>query len=134
MSSVKKTQYGDYATWVKFPVFSNYSVRVIVTEDLANSFGKRLGEHRLHGSTDAACFHDNNGRTWMFLRPDSDEGVVAHEAWHVLYGIHDYIGAKIENEIVAYHLGFLINAVHKFLKAVKSKRKGASNGRKRSSN
>jgi hypothetical protein len=115
----KKTQYGDYATWIYFPILARYAVRLIITDNLAKSFGERLGEGRLGGCTDGCCFHDKNGQTWMFLSDGVSQGTVAHEAFHVMYEIHDYIGAKVENEMLAYHLGYLVNEVEKFRDKVK---------------
>ena len=115
---VKLTKYKDYATWVTFPVLAKFKVRVILTENLANSAGQRIGGCSLDGSADAACYNTKNGWSYMFLNPQADEGTIAHESWHIIFEIMDYVGAKIENEVVAYHLGYLINKIHTFKKEV----------------
>lgn len=111
---IRKTKYNDYATWFTFPIFSKFRVRVILTEDLANSAGQRIGGCSLDGSVDAACYHTKKGWSYLFLNPKADEGTIVHEAWHVIFEIMDYVGAKIENEVVAYHLGYLVNEIHTF--------------------
>ena len=122
MRHPKKTKYGDYATWIKFEVFSNYPVRLILTDNLAKSATDREVPTP-DVDADAFCFHTNKGQSYIFLPHDAPEGTVAHEAWHIVHMVLDYVGAKDENEVVAYHLGYLVNKIYEFKKAVKSSRR-----------
>lgn len=131
MRKPKLTKFGDYAVWVRFPVTANYCVRIIVTDHIANSFEKRLGEGKIDGSTDGCCYHDHKGTTWMFLSPKITAGTVAHESFHVMYELLDYIGSKLENEIVAYHLGYLVDQIENFRNAIKSSTKKRQHGKRK---
>lgn len=126
--SSKKTQYGDYATWVSFDVLANFQVRLIFTDDLMRSAQERIGSTP-DGEADAFCYHVKDaGRSYIFLPLDAPESTVAHEAWHIVYRIMNYIGVKdLDDEIVAYHLDHLIEQIYKFKKAIQSKQE-ASNG------
>lgn len=54
-----------------------------------------------------ACHRENY--SYVFFKPDADAGEMAHEMWHVIRHIFEYIGAELENEIVAYHLEYLVS-------------------------
>jgi hypothetical protein len=124
MRHPKKTKYGDYATWIKFEVFSNYHVRLVFSNDLAKSAKGRLGHMPADHAADAFVYHPTDGaQSYMFLPMHAGEGTIAHEAWHVVHKIFGYVGAEMDNENVAYHLGWLIKEIYDFKKAVKSSRR-----------
>lgn len=118
----KMTQYGDYARWIVFDVFSDYQVRLVFTNDLTKSANERVG-HTPGGTTDAFCWHlKSNGLSYLFLKMDSTESTVAHECWHVIYRILMWCGVKdFDDEMVAYHIGHLVGKVYDFKKAIQSK-------------
>jgi hypothetical protein len=101
----------DFAVW-------RYIVYVVFTSDLQAAADELdLGDHGLNENTEAAAVHlEDASATYLLLNPNADSGTVAHESWHAIRRMLTYCGAEIENETVAYHLGFLVGAVAKFQK------------------
>ena len=124
MRPPKKTQYGDYAKWLNFTVMANYSVRLIITDDLTKSGKARLGKGPKENS-DAFCSHiTGEGMSYLFLRHDSTESTVAHECWHIVYRMFNWCGVQdFEDELTAYHISYLVEKVYEFKNAVKSSTK-----------
>jgi hypothetical protein len=118
MRRPKLTQYGDYAKWVTFDVMANYQVRLVLTDDLLKS-AERLGS-KPEGPADAFCFHcKGEGKSYIFLRHDSPPDVVAHECLHIVQKIMGWCGViDADNEIMAYHLSHMVEAVYKFKKEI----------------
>lgn len=118
MKKPKLTPYGDYATWVTFEVMANFQVRVIFTNDLLKS-ATRLGSMP-EGTADAFCFNvKGEGRSYIFLKMDSPENVVAHECWHIIHRMFTWCNvSEWDNEVSAYHLDHLVEEVYKFKKAI----------------
>lgn len=103
---------------VEFSIFSGYTVYIIATNDIARAAlrFKQTKNTDIGTDTQAICVHEvDNGITYMFLPFTSDAGDVAHECWHVVKRMLEYVGAELENEVVAYHLGFLVRQAHKTL-------------------
>jgi hypothetical protein len=110
----KKTKYGDYATWLYFDVFAKYQVRIIFTDDLMKSTDARITKMP-STNADACVYNTLLGRSYIFLKNTSPPGTVAHEAWHVVRNIFTYVGVKkFDDETVAYHLDYLVEAIYKF--------------------
>ena len=115
---MKRTQYGDYATWVTFEVMANYQVRIIFSENLMKS-AKARGVYSTSDNfdnADAFVSHlKNTGMSYMFLPLDITEHGVAHEAWHVVYRMMHYINVNdLDDEIIAYHLDHLVEKIYRF--------------------
>lgn len=106
---------------IKFPVWSDYTVRIIITRDFATS-AKMHCDSDVEISCKALTIHigdDNDSETkqsFIFLMPDCDVDSLVHECWHVVYRMMDYFGASLEDEVVAYHLGYLTQQVYDFVK------------------
>lgn len=103
---------------IVFPVFSEYTVYVVLTKDIPEAARKRC----IPGDFDyTRGLHVRNGFTsWMFLHPRACSSTVAHECWHAVEGIMKAIGADPESEVIAYHLGYLVGEVSNFM----AKRRG----------
>jgi hypothetical protein len=114
----KLTPYNDYATWVAFDVMANFQVRLIFSDDLRRSAIARLGSPPdIFG--DGFVFNvKGEGRSYLFLKSDADEAVVAHECWHIVFRIMEWCGAELDNETVAYHLDHLVEKVYAFKKSI----------------
>ena len=123
MKGPKKTQYGDYAKWLSFEVLAKYTIRLIFTEDLMKSAEGRLGQTP-DRTADAFCFHvSNKGMSYIFLPMDAGEGTVAHEAWHIVHKVMEYVGVKdLDNEVVAYYLGHLVEKIYEFKNKITEKK------------
>ena|ERR1017187_7950980 len=124
MKKPKMTPYGDYAKWIRFPVMANYHVRLVITDDLTKSGKERLGKGPLANS-DAFCSHiAGEGMSYLFLKHDSTEGTVAHECWHIVYRMFTWCGVQdFEDELTAYHISHMVEAVYEFKNEIKSSTK-----------
>lgn len=121
------TRFKEKTFVIDFPVFA-YHVNVIITNDIQRSrtdrnsqigskfdLGPVLG---LHSS------NENTGGSWIFLYFDASPDVIAHESYHSVVRMLSWVGANPEEEVVAYHLGYVTDKIHKFInKFGKSKKK-----------
>ena len=108
-------------THVEFPVFSDFIVHIEVTSDFKKSFSKyplteNIPEEEC-GSWEAMTAHDDEGSiSFLFIKPDASVGTIAHESWHVIKRMLDTRGVDLDNETVAYHLGYLVDKVFQFVR------------------
>lgn len=124
MRKPKKTQYGDYAIWITFEIMGGYNVRLVFAKDLFKSAKDRIGSTPSENA-DAFVYHVNDrGHSYIFLKPDSTESTVSHECWHIVHRVFKYCGvAEMDDEVVAYHLDYLVEKVYEFKKAIQSRTK-----------
>jgi hypothetical protein len=100
-----------------FPALGHYVVHVEITSDIAKSLLKypRTRKVEMDETTNGLAVHTNEGFSYIFLPYNASVGNIAHEAWHVVRQMMEYLGIKIDNEAVAYHLGYLTNRVWDFV-------------------
>lgn len=112
-------------THVEFPVFSHYIVHVEVTTDLKKSLAKypapqaalRWYEENDEDLGEAITIHEvGHGFSFIFLPYNVSVGSIAHESWHVVKNMMKYCGIELDSETVAYHLGYLVNQIFKFVR------------------
>jgi hypothetical protein len=111
---IKMTKWGDFEHIVKFPVLSNYFVHVIFTDNIARS---RKGRYGTEGASEGAAALSSvavGGHGHLFFKRTNTEGIVAHEAWHAVFRMFEWAGAELDNEMVAYHLSYLVDQIAKF--------------------
>src|ERR1700677_4708336 len=113
---VKKTKHGDYETRVLFPVFSNYDVLIVFTDDFQKSWNARFPSTCITSDVPQAfhwCHQPSKGHSGMFFKIGRcSAGVVAHECWHCIRTmLLDWVQTELENEVVAYHLDYLVDGV-----------------------
>lgn len=107
-------------TTIEFPVWSDYTVHVIVTDDFTKSVKKHCGDDDVEPSYQALTIHcgDDGDRdskeSFIFLAPDCVVDLIVHECWHVIYRMMKYFEVEFEDEVVAYHLGYLTQQVYDF--------------------
>lgn len=111
------TKHGDYERTVIFPVWSSYTMHIIFTKDIGESRRARYGDPG--ETTDARALHSSakGGHSHLFFRiGDATSGVIAHECWHAIRCmLVDFGGVTVmENEVTAYHLGYLVDQVIQF--------------------
>lgn len=118
----------ERVTKIVFPVFSGYEVYVCISDDIVASRQKRdgyFGEKFTGG--DALGLHSyplgSTGISWLFFPIIVRPGTVAHESWHCIFRMMSWVGADIENEVVAYHLGYLVEKVTKALEVSRERSK-----------
>ena len=115
MRKLKKTKYNDYEKDITFPVFVGYRVHVVFTDDLRKSRIARYGDKGL--SEDAAALHcvAKNGNAHLFFDLSKvSTCIIAHESWHAVRRMLEWAGAELDNEVVAYHLGYIVGLVFDF--------------------
>jgi len=96
-------------------------IKVVYTNNINKSRikrNKKLGKltNKLSPLVDGLCCTRKH-RIYLFITPKSTYGVIAHEAYHGITALFKYIGVdEYDEEIVAYHLGYLIDKIVKFKK------------------
>lgn len=107
----------EFKTTVPFPPY-RYKVFVIFTDNLkgsADSLAKKGLLTKGHGIDDTSDgFHvlmSNQSYCFIVLRQFADINQISHEAYHAVSTMFRWIGAKHEEEIFAYHLGYLIEQI-----------------------
>lgn len=102
------------ATTIRFPVFSGYTVRVILAASLERT-GRKLGAD-CRGCAAAFITHaDKPAHGWMIFGVEPDAATIAHESSHAVRALFRYAGAKADDEAFAYHLDYLVGRIHKFI-------------------
>lgn len=107
-------------TLIEFPVFCGYIVHVEVTSDFKKSFSKYKSTREVNldaNDTRAMAVHVNDiSMSYVFLPPNASVGEIAHESWHVIRRMMEYMGVDDSNEAVAYHLGYLTQKIFNFVR------------------
>jgi hypothetical protein len=111
---MKPVPYFEDKMTVKFPAW-DFDVKVILTGNVDASIHRRDPNHE-DGSAHAACLKNaaSNPNCLIVLPYMPGAGTIAHESWHAVRQMLDYCGANYENEVVAYHLGYLVNQITAF--------------------
>ncbi len=123
-----------------FPVFSNFKLTVIIAEDVnkaATYISDRefISEPKQTEGTEALTASNAvKGYAIIYVKPDAPAGTIAHESYHAVCAVMKMAGAEEEHEVVAYHLGYVVDLVAAFQKKVASRFKGEKNGKSRKSN
>lgn len=101
----------------KIELFGNYIVQVIITDDLPQTLKNRWPDTYSNepDNTHAICLHfDDNLESTMVLGMKMKVGTIAHESWHVVRRMYQELGVELDNEAVAYALGFITQKVEDF--------------------
>jgi hypothetical protein len=98
-----------------FSVFSGYGVHIELTKDLVKTISKYedTKDIPLSMNTEAICIEIDKGISYMFLPYNPTPDIIAHESWHAVKNMMEFVGINLDSETVAYHLGFVVNEVHK---------------------
>src|ERR1039458_5704373 len=118
---MKKTKFGDYERVVTFTVWSEYDVHIVFTEDIGRSRKARYGTYGLCDSAGALHVSAEHGHAHIFFKlSGAPTGIIAHECWHAIYHMMiEWAGVtELDNEAVAYHLGYLVQKVIDFREAL----------------
>jgi hypothetical protein len=116
-----------YELVLTFPVFSDYKIVTTITKDLSETsryIADRdyLKDH--NGSDTADAFTATfplKSLSRIYLLPDPDMGTVAHEAYHAVRALLERFGCKDDEEVIAYHLGYIVDQIAAFNLSVRSK-------------
>lgn len=118
---------------VEIPTF-HWSIDIVVTRDVVG-YAKHInwqGGDREATTSGMNLFFDEELRSVIIIQPDASAGTIAHEAWHCVRRMLLHMGAGLDNEVVAYHLGYLVNKMTDFKNAPLKKR-GKKNGTSKNS-
>jgi hypothetical protein len=108
-------------THIEFPVLSKYTVMVNVSKDIKKSILEFPGsDGECKDGVEAMTFAQDEPLSIIFLTPSVSVGTIAHEAWHAVEAMMKFTGAEIESEMVAYHLGYLVDKIFKFVRKGKA--------------
>jgi hypothetical protein len=104
-----------------FPPFNNYEVCVITSNQKERSAEKIFDRHQIEHDTDGFgaihiwCNRENRPISYMVFPEDASVGTITHECWHCIKKMFSWIGSDYEDEIVAYHLDYLVQEVFDFI-------------------
>lgn len=107
----------DRRQTIKLPHF-NYTVEVSYTEDFKRYALKRgwkkFYEQIKDDERSVTGYHGKNPeycQSWIMFGPDPSIKTIAHEVFHTVWNIMKHIGAEFENEVMAYHMGYLVQEI-----------------------
>lgn len=92
-----------------------HQLKLVVTNDLLASekkiralYNDACTKPASNSTTGALAMHSRGTRTMYILMPYTcDIGYIAHEVWHIVRALLTFAGAALENEVVAYYIGWL---------------------------
>jgi len=111
-------------TIIEFPIF-DYTLEVIFTDDLNDSREKRsdkLGAlpSPIGKTVDGLhCYNEQYPESVIFLLNTTTVGVIAHEIYHFIRRMFRWIDAQPEEEVIAYHLTYVLDKVIDFKNSLK---------------
>jgi hypothetical protein len=102
---------------VPFPPY-NYHIYVIFTEDLIETAEKLADQGHLtrnHGVDDTTDgFHvrmPNQSFSYIVLKYNTNINQIVHESYHAITNMFRWLSAGHEEELFAYHLGYLVDII-----------------------
>lgn len=96
----------------------NYQIYVILSSDPNAARAKRnriLGEWTHDDNMAALHCGDSDPTSYVFLPFEADIGLVVHESCHCFWRIMEFIGAKFEDEVMAYSISHITRETVKFI-------------------
>lgn len=107
---------GEHIFELNFPVFG-YTVEICVTENIKESRISRnywLGPPTVDlEGVEGLHSYAESSKSIIFITPKSSVGCIAHEYFHALWRMFEYVGAQHDNETFAYHLSYGLNEILK---------------------
>jgi hypothetical protein len=107
---------------VVFPVFGNYSIEIVVAKDATKARKERDDVYgAFEGPFYALHSFNKEGNALLVFPQGVKIGTIAHECFHAVIAMMDWIGNDASNECAAYHTGYLTQKVYDFVRS-RSKR------------
>lgn len=107
-------------TTIEFPVFSDFIIHFEVARDFKKAIKKYPGIADMSteddNDADALTIYDGGQICFVFARPNASVGTLAHEAFHSVEHLLQRFGVKVEGEMAAYHLGYVVDKMFRFLR------------------
>lgn len=122
---MKKKPVNYFIKTVELPVW-HWTVQIVFTDNVI-AYGEHRGWKAEKEQTVNAItlFFDDSLTSVLVFGNNPSPGTIAHEVWHAVRRMLTHMGAELDNEVVAYHLGYLVEEVYK---AKKLRKKRKSNG------
>lgn len=107
----------DRTLSIPLPHF-NYKVVIAFTDDF-KAFAKKkkwekFYEQIKNDGRNVSGYHCSNpedGVAWILLRHDPKIETIVHETFHTVWRMMKFIGAEFENEVMAYHNGYIVRKI-----------------------
>lgn len=108
----------EFKTFITIPIYQ-YRIFVIFTSDLDETVKnlKNKGLMRKESNINdrnTGAFHlrfDDENFSYLIFKMNADSIQVTHECYHAVSTMFKWIGATYEEELFAYHLGYLAGEV-----------------------
>ena len=108
----------EFKTFIPIPIYS-YRIYVIFTDSLEETANKLKKKGLLARSFDAneqetGAFHikfSNESFSYLIFKINADSNQISHECYHAVSTMFKWIEANHEEELFAYHLGYLVGEV-----------------------
>lgn len=104
---------------IKFPVFNDWDIHVEVSQNFEKAITryKFTLEGYTEENTNALTVHmEEEARCYVFFRPRASPGTITHEAWHAMTHIFETLGIELDHESMAYHLGYVVDQIYRYVK------------------
>jgi hypothetical protein len=111
---------------IHFPGLNDYTVHIEICEDIFKAMQKYppTANHWHPEGTDACTMiSKKQNMAYVFLPIDVRAGTLAHEIWHVVRDMFIAIEATLEDELIAYHLGYLVDETTELIRRAKNAKK-----------
>jgi hypothetical protein len=110
----------EFKTFIPLPLY-DYRIYVIFTESLKETSKVLISQGLLAKNTDmgdetTGAFHikfSNQSYSYLVFKMNADSNQITHECYHAVSTLFKWIGATHEEELFAYHLGYLVREVTK---------------------
>lgn len=102
-----------------FSILGHYQVHIELSSNIRAALKKYKQTENVNmddddEDTDALAIHVKNvSFSYIFLPHNARPGTIAHESWHVVRRMFEHVGADLEDEMVAYHIGYLVDQIVK---------------------
>lgn len=97
-----------------FPVFSGYKITVVSSNDIKKAIGKFKHTKNVDVENTEACHIavENEPLSYIFVPHRITLSQMVHESYHAIRRLMRYHGVNLDdNEVVAYHLGYLVQQI-----------------------
>jgi len=94
---------------LQFEAFNGYAVVVMFVDDVAAELVKLCPEEKREDNSETGAVTISSGALSVVIFPHKPApGVIAHESYHVIAALLRWAGAQPEEEVIAYHLQYLV--------------------------
>lgn len=99
---------------IKIPIYK-YNIYVVYSPDILKSrarYNVQIGGPYKGGLVDGLhSYNEDSPDSYIFISPSSSIGTIAHECSHAIWQMFNFIGAEMDNENFAYHLGYILDKI-----------------------